>query len=40
MEALALKKKAEDSLKIMVHPHQDEYFGSNPKDYGPYSFGD
>ena len=40
MEALALKKKAEDSLKIMVHPHPDEYFGSNPKDYGPYSFGD
>jgi len=28
MEALALKKKAEDSLKIMVHPHPDEYFGS------------
>jgi L-iditol 2-dehydrogenase len=27
MEALALKEKAEDSLKIMVHPHPDEYFG-------------
>lgn len=28
MDALALKKKAEDSLKIMVYPHPDEYFGS------------
>jgi L-iditol 2-dehydrogenase len=27
MEALDLKKKAEDSLKIMIHPHPDEYFG-------------
>jgi L-iditol 2-dehydrogenase len=29
MEALALKEKAEDSLKIMIHPHPDEYFGSS-----------
>jgi L-iditol 2-dehydrogenase len=31
MEALALKKKAEDSMKIIVHPHPDEYFGSTPE---------
>jgi L-iditol 2-dehydrogenase len=30
MEALALKAKAEDSLKIIIHPHPDEYFGSVP----------
>ncbi len=27
MEALALKKRAEDSLKIIVYPHPEEYFG-------------
>jgi L-iditol 2-dehydrogenase len=31
MEALALKKEAEHSLKVIVHPHPDEYFGSTPK---------
>jgi L-iditol 2-dehydrogenase len=35
MEGLALKKKAEDSLKIIVHPHPNEYFGSDPKNFGP-----
>ena len=29
-EALALKDRAEDSMKIIVHPHPDEYFGSEP----------
>jgi len=32
MEALALKKEAEHSLKIIVHPHPEEYFGSKPKE--------
>ncbi len=39
MEGLALKKKAEDSLKIIVHPHPDEYFGSDPKEFGPTKMG-
>jgi L-iditol 2-dehydrogenase len=30
MEALDLKERAEDSMKIIVHPHPDEYFGSTP----------
>jgi L-iditol 2-dehydrogenase len=30
MEALALKDEAEHSLKIVVHPHPKEYFGSKP----------
>jgi L-iditol 2-dehydrogenase len=30
LEALALKKEAEHSLKIVVHPHPKEYFGSKP----------
>ena len=35
MEALELKKRAEDSLKIVVHPHPDEYFGSQPRGPKP-----
>lgn len=38
-EGLDLKEKAEDSLKIMVHPHPDEYFGSDPADFGPTRIG-
>jgi L-iditol 2-dehydrogenase len=30
MDALALKDEAEHSLKIVVHPHPKEYFGSKP----------
>jgi len=30
MEALTVKKRADDSLKIMIHPHPEEYFGSKP----------